>query len=421
MASRLQSYISRQIGSPDELSKILSEKFLNNEARSVFVVGLPRSGKWELAKALAEKLKKAFKIILLNSEKDCASTFRTLLEKLEEAEIKVDKERINRGFEFDPSPNDDAKVSVYQGALKATLEKFSKGKQKLLVVIQGAEKIGSSIENEVFYDPPGNVAWMLISSSPIKSVISERGGSSYVAKNFGDKNTFYLKPFHGMPIESYCKQRNMEELQVWDELRNFLSELSAFARDGGQPSNFLEALRMKIVDNESIPYWIDDALKKYGCFELFNNDMGREKLLSVRTPKESCGELDECASATEWLKKMKKVGRFTIKYCDKEGEFELTDTNIRKYQSPHYRLKESLREGRRINVVASLLQDYFRSLKGGALEADWHCPPAGARWNEVFNDHGDYARFNRVELETKSGKNTPDRRVRSKPDVDKWI
>ena len=74
-----------------------------------------------------------------------------------------------------------------------------------------------------------------------------------------------------------------------------------------------------------------------------------------------------------------------------------------------------------------LLQDYFRSIASGAREADWHCPPVGARWNEVFNDHGEYARFNRVELETggrtasEKGKDTSDRRVMSKPDVGKWF
>ena len=309
--------------------------------------------------------------------------------------------------------------------MKDALVKFSPKNrgEKLLLVIQGAEKIGHFIEDSIFYEPPDNVVWMLISSDPIKVVLSKLKGPQYVHRGLP---AFYLKPFHGVPIESFCRLRKIEETQVWGDLMDFLSRLPAFARDDGQPSNFLEALRMHIVDRELIQPWIKDALDKYGCFELFDNDMGRKMLLSVRTPKKSCDELAECASATEWLKKQKEVGRFIIEYCDKEREFKLTDKKIQGHPPPHYCLKESLLEGRRINVVATLLQDYSRSVASGTREAVWCSPPLGGRWNEVFNDHGEYARFNRVELETggrtasEKGKDTSNRRVRSKPNVRDW-
>ena len=100
MASRQQSYTSRQIGSPDELSEILARKFCNKEAASVRDVGLPRSRKRELADALEKKLKNAFKIVIFDSAGDCAATFRGLLGKLDEVGINIDGERIKRRFDL---------------------------------------------------------------------------------------------------------------------------------------------------------------------------------------------------------------------------------------------------------------------------------------------------------------------------------
>ena len=168
--------------------------------------------------------------------------------------------------------------------MKNALDNFSlkNRDKKLLLVIQGAEKIGSFIEDSVFSEPPENVVWMLISSSPIKVVVSKQGGSSYAAQHFDNRHTFYLKPFRGMSIESFCKLKKIEEKQVWEDLMDFLSRLSTF-KDDGQPSNFLAALRMKVVEKESIPNWVEEALERYGCFALFDNTTGRDLLGDKKT------------------------------------------------------------------------------------------------------------------------------------------
>jgi len=201
----------------------------------------------------------------------------------------------------------------------------------------------------------------------------------------------------------------------------FLSAISTFTREGGQSSNFLEALRMKIVEKASIPNWVEESLKKYGCFEVFDNATGRELLVSRRSGDEPSENTEE--SAIEWLKRQTRLGRFEIQYNKELNIFYISDTKISKYKRPHYTLKAKLKEGRRINVVATLLRAYCNSIANN-LEDAWCSPPIGADWREMLHDKspGGYDHFNSVELETdtENGKDTARRRVKKTPNLDAW-
>ncbi len=281
MASRRQSDAPLRLdieGASDALVK----KFDNNEVASVFVVGLPYSGKGKLVDALKKKLVSfsRWQVAVVDAEEDCASTFRQLLAELEAGGIAVDRGRIKRELDFDPTPDSSAKSITYRTALARALANFSSKSrgEKLVLIMRMAEKMGSWLENEIFHHPPKNVVWVFISSCSAKITVSKTGGGAYAASLSGAERTLYLAPFHGLSVAGFCATEKIDEKQVWGELVDFLARVPTFEKGQGAPSNFLEALRMKIIGKKPIPHWVEEMLSKYGCFELFDNVTGRKQL-----------------------------------------------------------------------------------------------------------------------------------------------
>ena len=415
MALRKQA--SQQFGTPDELSSILVEKIRKDEVKNALVVGLPYSGKHEFANSLREKMEKMSVVVLFDAVENPGDMYQNVAMALESSGIKIDMETIRKYI-----TTSDSRAPAYQNGLKRALNSFSKIKdgRKLVLIMRDAEKAGEELENGIFNCPPENVAWVFVSSCHRKVLLPNAGRSAYADVRLSDSNTFYLKPFQGMPIESFCKLKKIVEKQVLENLMDFLSE-SSFTREGGQPSNFLEALLMKIVEKASISNWVEEALKKCGCFEVFDNAPGRELLASRMSGCELSESTEE--SATEWLKGQQRIGRrFEIEYDGEKDVLLISDCKIAK-QKPHYKLNAKALDGRRINVVATLLRAFSKS---NALNLDdaWCKSPEGGKWNEIFNDRalGGYAHFNSVELETKTenGKDTAWRRVREEPNLGGW-
>ena len=264
------------------VSDVLVKKIDNSEVASVFVVGLPYSGKGKLVDALKKKLEDfpQWKVAVVDADEDCASTFRQLLAELESKGITIDRARIKRELDFDPTPDSSAKTITYRRGLERALADFSSKSrgERLVLIMRMAEKMGIMLENDIFHRPPKNVGWVFISSCSAKITVSKSGGGAYAASLSGTERTLYLEPFHGKSVGAFCESEKIDEKQVWGEVVDFLASVPTFEKGQGAPLNFLEALRMKIICKKPITYWVDDELSKYGCFELFDNATGRQLL-----------------------------------------------------------------------------------------------------------------------------------------------
>jgi len=221
MALRKQA--SQQFGTPDELSSILVEKIRKGEVKNALVVGLPYSGKHEFATSLRDKIEKRFVAVLFDAIENPGDMYQNVAMALESSGIEIDMDLIKR---YITTP--DSKAPSYQNGLKRALNSFSKIKddRKLVLIMRDAEKAGEELENGIFNSPPENVAWVFVSSYHRKVLLPNAGRAAYADVRLSDSNTFYLKPFQGMPIESFCKLKKYVEKQVLENLMEFLSAVA---------------------------------------------------------------------------------------------------------------------------------------------------------------------------------------------------
>jgi len=238
-------------GRPEQLCNLLVDKLSEEDGSStMFVVGLPLSGKRETAELLGKRLgEKGCRVIKVRADRKCANTLQEIIFQLGEVGVKVDAESINRMLKMDDT--EDGRLTIYKHSLKRALENADV--PMIVIIVQATENLGEIMEDELIAHPPSSVSWIFISSMPLKVILSQDScGSTYTNLHFDSGHMFFL-PLPANSIASCDKKK--------EEIVKFLKQIRTF--EDCEPFTFWEAYCMKMM-GKPIPEWIERALDDYG-------------------------------------------------------------------------------------------------------------------------------------------------------------